>query len=421
LFFVKDSNFVFKWAQQCRVNDFAFLFKFFLVMDAKAANADHVALQRRWNKLQQSAVQPVSAMELLESDSERKKSAKRCDGQQTKITTNIDEYEGGCTKNSGPCQVWSDVNSASSASCLLQNPLLSLPIGSLTEIAGPAGAGKTQMALTMCADCAWEGGKAVYVGLGGSGSYLHKLSRRLKGMLEWRLIGDEVEHQQVRPRPKPYVPNSNEFIQGCLNRIFVRGICNSDELFEMLHASLPKLLQFHTPHVGNDNSKISLVILDGIANLFRVQEDSTDVASKWHQHRALVFFQISNLCKELSAIFQVPFLVINGATNRLDRGIHKPVLEPALGLAWSQCVNSSFFVERLPESFTKTEAIALGREGSMTHQKQDLGNPRITAGESYSTREVNVCYRRLCCLKAPHVPSRYHQDFYIDQRGVFPA
>jgi hypothetical protein len=378
------------------------------------ANADDAAVQRRWKTLQQSAVEPVSAMELLESDLKRKQPAKTPHEKQRITKSNIDEYEQCCVADFDGCPSRNAANSSSSPSCLLQNPLLSLPLGALTEIAGPAGAGKTQIALSMCADCAWEGGRAVYLGLGGSGRYyLHKLLRRLKGMLEWRVIGNETNFQQGRHSTNSLDFGNHGFVQECLNRIFVRWICNSDELFEMLQTSLPKLLRFHTNHDDN-KSNISLVILDGVANLFRVQEDNNDAASKWYQNRALVFFQVSNLCKELSAVFQVPFLVINGATNRLDRGSDRPLLEPALGLAWSQCVNSSFFVERLPKSVGTANG-----QRTKTQQEQRLGQPHTTTTtESGTTRRIKVCYRRLRCLKAPHIPSLHHQDFYIDQRGV---
>jgi hypothetical protein len=381
------------------------------------SNADDVALalQRRWNKLQQSTVEPVSALELLESNLERQQPTKRHHGQlKATKTKNIDIYEQGCGVDYEVCPSRNHADSTPSASCLLRNPLLSLPVGFLTEIAGPAGAGKTQMALSMCVDCAWHGRKAVYIGLGGSGRFLHKLSRRLKGMLEWRLKGNELNYQQERHATEPFVHEDKGFIQDCLNRIFVRWICNSDELFDMLHKSLPKLLQFHTNHDDDDsNSNVSLVILDGMSNLFRIQEECNDLAFKWHQHRALIFFQVSNLCKELSAVFQVPFLVINGATNRLDRGVGMAVLEPALGLAWSQCVNSSFFVERLPENVD-----AATGQRTMMQQDERLDQLYKTAN-SGTTLKFKVCCRRLRCLKAPHLPPRHHQDFYIDQRGVF--
>lgn len=378
--------------------------------------------------MQQSAVQPVSALELLERQQERKHPSTRHHGHETSIPAN------GCTgtrNEFGDCCI--KFSQSPPAPCLLQNPLLTLPLGCLTEIAGPAGAGKSQLALSMCADCVWQRpeNKAVYISLGGSGRHLQIISRRLKGMLEGRLRDMKQQQQQQLNQPQTdeassCIRHGNNFIQDCLCRIFVRWVCNSDDLFEMLHTSLPQLLELHSnldkENVENDG--ISIVVLDGIADLFRIRDDAYDdkSTSRWHQHRAVALFQISNLCKELSTIYQVPFLVINGATSRLSEQYGKPSMEPALGLAWSQCVNCSYFVDRLPEHFTMTNTV--GATGSIrdTHALQEnQGSEPNSSSCAIPSRRTKVGYRRIRCLKAPNISSVHHQCFYIDQKGVIPA
>ncbi|KAG7368892.1 rad51 DNA repair protein [Nitzschia inconspicua] len=397
-------------------------------IDANATDAKPSLLQR-WNKLQQSAAEPMSALEYLERELERKFSTVR----QLSTTIQPNDGEFGCVTQESPknCLPTTPLNPSPPAPCLLHNPLLTLPLGCVTEIAGPAGAGKTQLALSMCADATWHSSaKAVYIALGGSGRHLQTVSRRLKGMLQARLFEEKQNrYAQQKASDCNYDMDDTDFLQDCLSRILIRWICNSDELFDMLHTSLPKLLELHNlnhteiqqddANNNSSSSNISVVILDGIADLFRIRDDAypDKDTSKWHQHRAVALFQISNLCKELSVLFQVPFLIINGATSRLDLASGKMSLEPALGLAWSQCVNSSFFVDRLPESYTSTQPAIIDeyRRDSLLHQHSE-GSNTIRPGTNNGS--VKGCYRRFRCLKAPNIASVHHQDFYIDQRGI---
>ena len=117
-------------------------------------------------------------------------------------------------------------------------------------------------------------------------------------------------------------------------------------------------------------------------------------SSMWHQQRAITFFQISNLCKLLSTQFQIPFVIINQATTRIivddeesdaATTLNTTKLEPALGLAWSQCVNSTFFVTKKGEETLST----------MSRRR-----------------------RLVQCLKAPHISSDdSFWEFTIDQGG----
>jgi RecA/RadA recombinase len=315
-------------------------------------------------------------------------------------------YSTGSTKASSSSSNQSTTPTIIFPCCLLQHPTFSLPMGSLTEIAGPAGAGKTQLALSLCVDVVMmecrndtddqdhssnnsshannEKSKAVYVLLGGSGRFLQTISRRLQQMIQARLENDRTTTLQTMV----HVPPVADRIHDCLTRIFVKWVCNTQDLVEMLRNSLPKLLQDHEP-------AIECVVLDGIASLFRFQEYE---CNKWHQERAATLFEISQLCRELSAEFQVPFVVINEATTRIvssdDGDTKQPSrLEPALGLSWQQCVNSSFFVHRCS-----------GDDGSGNH-----------ANDSNATSRRR---RRLKCLRAPHIKAGQSLDFFIDRSGA---
>lgn len=184
----------------------------------------------------------------------------------------------------------------------------------------------------------------------------------------------------------------SEQVHECLTRILVHWVCNSEELMLLLQTSLPMLLRQH--------DTVSLVVLDGIANLFRLVEDGPQGRSNpWHD-RAVTFFQISNLCKELSSRFGVPFLVLNECTSRIKSETNQQsVLEPALGLAWAQCVNASFFVRR--------------------QSTQYFNASEKNSGENANKAPQAACRRILQCLKAPHISSEHSvAKFWIDGSGV---
>jgi hypothetical protein len=231
--------------------------------------------------------------------------------------------------------------------CFLEHPDLALPLG-ITQLAGPAGSGKTQVSLSMCVSSALSGRQAVYIILGGSSNGLVKASVRLETMLTARL--------QNTPSASTSTSTSTSTIQYLLSQIWLHSIRNPDDLVECLSKKLPSLL---TQHPG-----ISVVILDNIATLFRYQDDP-GLANPWHT-RSATLFQCSAICKQLSTHYQIPFLIINQVTTKLSHSDSNSnsnppplssqqhaFLEPALGLSWSQCCNATWFLTRCSESSTR--------------------------------------------------------------------
>lgn len=327
---------------------------------------------------ERGAVAPVSALKMYRVGVKRKRvERKECQQQ----------FDSG---DESECK---DEKNSSSPVCLAKHTFFSLPLG-ITELSGPAGVGKTQLALSLCADCVeplynpLQGStkkKAVYIQLGGSSRFLQTISKRIEQMLLSRL---NTSH------PNMSAQANSEEVYDSLTRILVHWVCNSEELMLVLQSSLPKLLQQH--------NTVSLVVLDGIANLFRLVEHGPQARSNpWHD-RAVTFFQISNLCKELSSQFGVPFLVLNECTSRIKgeaNQLQQTILEPALGLAWAQCVNASFFVRR-----RSTLSFSASEKDSADHQKK---TPQA------------VSQRILQCLKAPHISSEHSvAKFWIDRSGV---
>ena len=180
--------------------------------------------------------------------------------------------------------------------------------------------------------------------------------------------------------------NSSQSIkEEYLSLVFLNFIRNQEDLLDLLVHNLPRLLKYHPT--------ISVVILDGIATLFRgYKYENENLANPWHD-RSSKFFQISSKCKELSFHYQVPFLVTNEATSRIastttsghNIDSMKSNLEPALGLSWSQSINASFFVTR---------------------------KSSLTESENSNKRRI------IRCNKSPHVPSNTVEEFVIEPRGA---
>ena len=291
---------------------------------------------------------------------------------------------------------------------LLQHPQWRLFPGTITEIAGPAGVGKTQMALTLCADSVMLHQKAVYVALGGgSSSSLGIAAHRLRCMLLARLRTHSSGSSTSNATPAV----SDEMIQHqYLRNVYFQWVRNTEEFMELLQLGLPKLLDSQQ-HPSTGGTRV--VVLDGIANLFRHPEhhEYTLKRNYW-QERSSTFFQLSTLCKKLSEHYQVPFIILNQATTCIQEdGIaasssrsnscHDTAtsrLEPAMGLSWRQCINASFFVDN-----TNTLILSSNNE----NKKSDSSRAPITRRR-----------RRMVCLKSSRVSSQAVIEFYIDPRGT---
>jgi RecA/RadA recombinase len=429
-----------------------------------------------------AAVKPISALALFRIAINRRNRRK-----EEEVINHNRNNDNGNRNNNNNNSTLSSSSSSSSLIYLLRNPFFSLPLG-ITEIAGPAGVGKTQIALSLCADCVLQHHnhhnrnndensnnnnnnntkkkKAVYIQLGGSSKFLQTASRRVQSMIQSRIItttGDNGDRQQ---RNHHQEADDDGIVHDCLTRVLVRWICNSDELMDLLITNLDRLLHQHPT--------ISIVVLDGIANLFRFLPEYESQSSSqqqqqqqqqhysnnnpWH-HRAITFFQISNLCKELSSKYEVPFVIINECTTKIPNDTtttttttdtggttfrrcqqqqkQLPVLEPALGLAWSQCVNCRFFVRRLGVMTTCNNNNNSSSD-QQQQQQQQLSSSTATStnmltsttnrsnnnkSNSNSNNNNNKVYGRrlLHCLKAPHVSSEHAKlEFTIDRSGIIP-
>ena len=238
--------------------------------------------------------------------------------------------------------------------------LFPLSLG-ITELYGTAGAGKTQIGLSTCVSCVSQqssnnnNAMALYVTLGEVAPT--KLAQRLQQMATAR----NNHHQQ-------YTTTTSEDV---LQRILTRTLRNQDELLAFCQTQLDKLLQRHD---------ISIVVLDSMAGMFRTCHEN-------YASRSSLLFQIATNLKQLSEQYSVVILCINQVTTDIDTN----TLRPALGLSWSQCVNTSIHVEKVVTASND--------------------NHKTNGAEA-------VTVRRLTCVRSSSIPRTKSAKFQIDASGV---
>ncbi|KAJ0986764.1 hypothetical protein J5N97_005120 [Dioscorea zingiberensis] len=232
-----------------------------------------------------------------------------------------------------------------------------IPCGSVTELVGESGAGKTQLCLQLllCALLPPSRG-----GFSSPSLYIYSeppfpLRRLLRLSLP-----------SLPPHP--------------LDHVFVRPAHSPDDLLSLL-SQLP------------DSLPVRLIIIDSIAALFRSEFDNTPRDLK---RRSSLFFEIAARLKERARKLGAAVVVTNhvvdvveaecGGSRCLFSSGRRVV--PALGLAWSHCVNTRVFL-------TSSEGMA-----------------RSSNGEECATRT-----RRMHVVFSPHLPES-SCEFAIVGQGV---
>lgn len=154
---------------------------------------------------------------------------------------------------------------------------------------------------------------------------------------------------------------------------------------------------------------IKLILIDSIAALFRSEFDNTPFDLK---RRSSLFFKISGKLKSLAKRFSLAVVVTNQVVDFIGEndGINGMRLGnlsslyssgrrvcPALGLAWSNCVNSRLFLSRNEGVVGEDKALA------------DAGD------DNYLCTQTR---RQLYVVFAPHLPGS-SCEFVIRKEGVF--
>ncbi|KAI0518795.1 hypothetical protein KFK09_006231 [Dendrobium nobile] len=197
-----------------------------------------------------------------------------------------------------------------------------IPFGFVTELAGEASAGKTQLCLQIVLSAA---------------------APRSSGGLSAASLFISTEP----PFPlRRLLSLSSDAAP--LDHIFVRSAFSSKELFDLLnHVDLLLSLVRHS-----SDRRIRLLVLDSAAALFHT--DAEDAV-----HRSSELFSVAAKLKEQARRFNLAVIVTNHVVDVVDDGSKGPRIGnymnlsssgrkvcPAMGLAWANCVNMRLFLSR---------------------------------------------------------------------------
>ncbi|EGD72375.1 hypothetical protein PTSG_00395 [Salpingoeca rosetta] len=231
--------------------------------------------------------------------------------------------------------------------------------GHLIDLCGESSAGKTQLALQLCLavqqppECGGISARAVFIN-----------TEARFPMSRW--------HQLAKHCAQRYPSLASIAVS---DNVFTNRINTADEFWMFVHEALPSLLS---------SSGVRLVVIDSIAALFRA-----DFALDESAARAHVLFDIGRQLKQLAHAHKTAIVCINQVSAHVPEEVLPSFAPsrviPALGLAWSSCINARYFVRR------------------------------ITSREASVQAACDV-ERQLSCALAPHLPEE-RASFFVDNDG----
>ena len=165
-----------------------------------------------------------------------------------------------------------------------------------------------------------------------------------------------------------------------------------NELSKIIHLNLPELFK------ENSNFNPSLIIIDSIASLFRIEIDTSNVSSLLLRTRIL--FDFSSTLKWLSYQYSCPIIITNQATANFNHFTNfNQDWTPSLGLSWSNCINIRFII-------------------SKTNMKREIINSIITNNnENIIESTENVIIRNINVEISPR-QENLKCNFYINNSGI---
>jgi predicted ATP-dependent serine protease len=214
--------------------------------------------------------------------------------------------------------------------CLIEGGPGWLRLGlGIIELCGPAGKGKTQLALSVCLQAAKRSAATIkYTSAYISNSPQATIPTQEPAAAIYIAMGTSNVSKIVQRLSQMADQNSH-----LLQRILTKPVVNLDDLHTLLYTELPLLLE-------QQNSSVRVLVLDSIADLFRdATENFSSIAA-----RSAVLFAISVQLKKLSAHYHVHMLVLNQVTTKISSN-DSSCLAPALGLSWAHCVDHSYMVD----------------------------------------------------------------------------
>lgn len=215
-----------------------------------------------------------------------------------------------------------------------------IDIVGITEIAGEAGVGKTQLALQLMLQAQLP---PLNGGLGGGAVYLHTDT-----------TNSDPAMKRLHTMAQAFVPKHAAIgadVEMLKQRVFTMQIDALGDLWDVVNERLPAFLL---------SSPIRLVVLDSVGGLYRAGADDSTSA---HWERAQHAMKVAARLKQLSSHFNVAVVVTNQVSDKpLDATRRRSAAPwelgvcgtpsgdsarvPALGSAWASCVNTRIMLTR---------------------------------------------------------------------------
>ena len=235
------------------------------------------------------------------------------------------------------------------------------PLQGITEIVGEAGAGKTQFALSLSLQCCLPpaygglGGKAAYLCCG-EGEFPFRRLAQIATSLSHRL--GTSSHEEL------------------LQNVQINQCHNADDVLDALKKKLPTMCA---------SENVRLVVIDSIAGMVRNDYETKSVCDM--SLRTVLLFKVAKELKWLADIYNVCVLVVNQVTAKgfenHSSSNNNNDCSPALGLAWSHCVNTRICLRR-----DTIDMRSLGLYGTMG-QEENYEDENYASSSQHPNNNIN--------------------------------
>jgi RAD51-like protein 1 len=216
-------------------------------------------------------------------------------------------------------------------------------VGTISELVGAAGAGKTQLAMQLCVMAAKRGYGATYI------DTEKKLSlERLQEIASTRAFGEEQQEDGVgyceggMQAQYQEVQNGYKTPNQVLQNITIHSPSSTNELLAVIQ-SLEEEILLRNEEASTTNFPVHLLIVDSIAAPTR-RDFGADSAIK----RVGLLMEVASVLKRLADQLQLAVVVINqvGAASKAASDDIYQEVQAALGHSWAHCLSTRVAMEQ---------------------------------------------------------------------------
>ncbi|KAL7549277.1 hypothetical protein ACHAWF_012553 [Thalassiosira exigua] len=224
-----------------------------------------------------------------------------------------------------------------------------LPIGSVAEIVGRAGVGKTHLAQQLCVLAHKFGGGSIYI------DAENKLSVDRLGEIAFERIRSEQNcrrHNQQQQQQQQQ-QHQKQLAHEVLENVSVHRLITTNELLDRLDLLEDEIILRNSP---TQRLPVRLIVIDSVAAPIRRDFDMMGSSSNAGAQRASALFKIAKRLKQLAHDHKVAVVVVNqvGSSSMFSRSNHQRnntldvqdgEFVASLGTAWQYCVTTRIVLE----------------------------------------------------------------------------